>query len=150
MRHGVTNMTDELAASKWIKQFVFLRDYVREQDEAHKEKLRQVKEDIETLKGKMLDFLKKTGGQNFSSSEGLFYKTTRWSAKIANQEEFMRHVIGTESWDLLDKKANAAAAREFAEANDGKPPPGVELSSEVDVNVNRPRAGAKTGAPSGE
>lgn len=132
--------TEDPQVQKWVGQFVFLRDYVREQEEKHTEALRQVKADMETLKGKMLEFAKHNGLQNVASPAGTFYLTKKHSAKIVDQQEFMRHVIGTESWDLMDKKCNGAAAREWAEANGGQAPPGVELTTVVDVNVNRPKA----------
>lgn len=132
--------TDDPLVQKWVSQFVFLRDYVRQKDEEHKELLKQPKADMEALKGRLLSFLKTSGLQNGKTPAGSFYKTTRSSCTITDQQEFMRHVIGSEDWDLLDKKANATAVREWAEHNEGKLPPGVNLTTLVDVNVNRPRA----------
>lgn len=140
--------TNDPVVEKWVKQFVFLRDYVKQKDDEHKTLLAPLKADMETLKGKLLEFLKATGGNNMATPAGSFYRTTRHSCSITDQKEFMDFVIGGELWDLMDKKANATAVREWMEENNkdlkpGENPvivPGVNLTTLVDVNVNRPRA----------
>jgi hypothetical protein len=46
-------------------------------------------------------------------------------------------VIGTEQWDLLDKKANVTAVTDYLNEN-GVLPPGVKYSTRFDVGVRAP------------
>jgi len=45
-------------------------------------------------------------------------------------------VIGSEAWDLLDRKANVTAVSDFIEENNA-PPPGVNFSTTYVVGVRR-------------
>jgi hypothetical protein len=125
-------------AAKWAQQYIICRDWLKEQDDAHKARCKQVKDDMDKLEGKMLTFLKETGQQTATTPFGTFFKTVKRSASISDVSAFMHHVIGSEDWDLLDKKANVTAVVDFAEHNSGQLPPGVNLTTKEDVNVRRP------------
>jgi hypothetical protein len=122
-----------------VGHYVMLRDWVREQDKAHKEKTAAAKAEMELIEGQLFEFMKENGLDNSKTAAGTFYKTKKYTASINDSTEFMRFVIGGELWDLIDKKANALALVEFATENGGKLPPGVTVVSIEGVNVNRPK-----------
>jgi hypothetical protein len=91
------------------------------------------------IEGVLQQFLDKTGQTNGSCKTGTFYSTTRYSVTISDKQEFQRHVIGTEAWDLIDWKANVQAARDF-EKEEKTPLPGVTISAIAKIGVRRPGA----------
>lgn len=119
-----------------IEQYIQLRDIIKKLDDEHKAKMKPYRETLETLNGVMLDHLNTIGGDSVKASSGTVYRTTKKSASIEDGDAFMRHVIGSEAWELLDRKANASAVEAFVEEN-GVLPPGVKWSSTQVVGVRR-------------
>lgn len=115
---------------------------ITELDKEHKEKMKPFKEALDKLDALLLDMLTQSNQQNANTPAGTAYKAVKYSAALENPDEFRRHVIGTESWDLLDWKANVTAVKDFVTENKALPP-GVKLSSRWDVGVTAPRKPTK-------
>ena len=98
---------------------------------------------MEKIEGHLQALLDKTGQIRGACKTGSFYTKTKYSASITNKETFKRHVIGTESWDLLDLKANVVAVRDFLKESPGTPAEaiGIKLNAIAKIGVRRPGAG---------
>lgn len=121
---------------KRIEQYVKLRDLIKVQDDAHKEKMTPYKEALEKLNGLLLQHLITVGGDSVKTQHGTVYKTVRRTVSLEDADTFMRHVIGGEHWELLDRKANSTAVEAYIQEN-GVLPPGVKQSSITQVGVRR-------------
>lgn len=119
-----------------IEQYVRLRDLIKEKDDAHKAAMKPYREALEQLNNIMLDHLNQIGGESVRGDHGTVYKTIKRSASLEDADAFMRYVIGSEAWELLDRKANVTGVEEFIKEN-GVTPPGVKLSSTTVVGVRR-------------
>lgn len=119
-----------------IEQYIKLRDLIKASDEAHKDKMKPARESLEKLNSILLDHLNQIGADNVKTEHGTVYKKVSKSASLEDPDQFMRHVIGSESWELLDRKANVTAIEEFVKEN-GVLPPGVKWSSRQEVGVRR-------------
>ena len=130
-------VTGENVAS-YVAKFIKLRDKISEIEEGHKQELEPYKEMKELLNNMLLDHLNKSGADNISvSGVGTFYKSVKTTASIADGDAFRRHVIGTESWDLVDWRANSTATKAFIEEHDGNTPPGININTVVTAGVRR-------------
>lgn len=119
-----------------IDQYVKLRDLIKQKDDEHKEQMAPYRDLLDKLNSTLLDYLNKAGADSAATKVGTVYRTVKESASLEDADSFMRHVIGTESWELLERKANLAAVREFVTEN-GALPPGVKMSSIQVVGVRR-------------
>jgi hypothetical protein len=119
-----------------VTQYIAIRDKIKALEAAHKEQLKPMKEALEQLGGVLMQFMTETGSDGIKTEAGTCYVTTRWSAALADADAFMRFVRETGNFDLLDRKANATAVRDYVEANTTLPP-GVNLSSIQQVGVRR-------------
>lgn len=119
-----------------VQQYIAVRDKIKEREAAHKEELKPLKETLEKLGGVLLQFMEETGSEGIRTDNGTCYITTRYSASLADADAFMRFVVETKSFDLLDRKANATAVRDYVEKHTALPP-GVNLSSIRQVGVKR-------------
>ena len=119
-----------------IEQYVKLRDLIKEQDDAHKKKMEPYRTALEQLNGVMLNHLNAIGGDSVKSEAGTVYRTIKRSASLEDADAFMRHVIGGEHWELLERKANVTAVQAFVDEN-GVLPPGVKWTSTQVVGVRR-------------
>lgn len=122
--------------------YVLCRDWIRIQNEKHKERLAEKQAVMSKIEGELQTFLDKNGLTSVATKSGTFYTSTRYSATISDKQEFKRHVIGTENWDLIDWKANVQAARDF-EKEEKTPIPGVTITAIAKIGVRRPGAKAE-------
>lgn len=119
-----------------VEQYVKLRDTIKEKDDAHKAAMEPYRTALEKLNGLMLTHLNNIGADSVKAKTGTVYRTTKRSASLEDGDAFMRHVIGKEAWELLDRKANVAAVEAYVTEN-GVLPPGVKMSSTQVVGVRR-------------
>lgn len=127
--------------AKRTAQYRSIRDKLKEMDEAHekaKEPLLKIKA---LLEGYFEKFLEHTGQQSAATPSGTVHWNSRTTATLEDAEAFMQFVISTQSFDLIDRRANATAVREYAETNKSLPP-GVNLSTIRTVGVKAPTAKA--------
>ena len=121
---------------KRVRQYVMLRDKIRAEDDAHKERMQPMRDALDQLNGHILGMLNATHQENAKTQFGTAYRKTTKSATIADMAAFRRHVIGTEAYDLVDWRANAKAIAAFIEETN-TPPPGVNFMTHIDVGVRR-------------
>jgi hypothetical protein len=120
-----------------IDQYIKLRDKIKELDDAHKAKMKPYMEALETMNNALLDHLNRIGTDSTTAKGiGTVYRTKRVTATLADPEEFRRHVIGSEAWDLIDWRANKTAVTAHIDEHE-LPPPGVNYSVTYVAGVRR-------------
>jgi hypothetical protein len=117
-------------------QYVAVRDKIREIEEQHTEELKPFVELQNALTAWFTEQLDNVGAKSVKTAQGTVYQSTRYSASLNDPKAFMDYVITTQSWDLLDRKANSTAVRDFIEQHKSEPP-GVRLSAIRTVGVRR-------------
>lgn len=121
---------------KRVKQYVAVRDKIKEIEERQKAELQPLKDIQNELTGVLQEAITTIGAESIKTSEGTVYTTTRYTASLADPKAFMDFVKSTDNFDLLDRKANSTAVRDYV-AEHGGLPPGVNLSSIATVGVRR-------------
>lgn len=121
---------------KRVEQYIKVRDALKKMDEEHDERRKPLVELQNLLTGWMQTFMENAGADNIKTSHGTCYSSTRYTASLADPEAFMNYVKSTGNYDLLDRKANVTACRDFV-AENNSPPPGVNLSAIKTVGVRR-------------
>lgn len=121
-----------------LVQYRKLEAKIKELADEHKKRMEPFSDAREKLRAHLLDMLNKSGQDSAKTTAGTVYKTTKQSASLDNPEQFKRHVIGSENWDLLDWKANITAVMDFALQNEGQLPPGVKITQKLDIGVRAP------------
>lgn len=123
--------------AKRVEQYILLRDKIKAIQERHKAELAPLNDALFKVNGMLLNHLNEIGSDSITvKGVGTAYKKTTSSATLADAAEFRRHVIGTESWELVDMKANAPKVAEYI-AEHGDVPPGVNFTTRTDVGVRR-------------
>lgn len=121
---------------KRVAQYVQVRDAIKAANEEHEARIKPMVELQNMLTGWMENFLAQAGADNIKTAHGTCYRTTRYSASLADPEAFMQYVITNGKFDLLDRKANVTACKDYV-AEHNLPPPGVSMSSISTVGVRR-------------
>jgi hypothetical protein len=122
--------------AKRVEQYVKVRDRIQAMNKAHEETIKPLVEVQNMLTGWMQNFLEQAGADNIKTEHGTCYATTRYTASLADPEAFMQFVKATNSFDLLDRKANVTAVKDYV-AEKGGLPPGVNMSAIKTIGVRR-------------
>lgn len=119
-----------------VSQYVRLRDLIKEKDDAHKEQMAPYREALNDLNSLLLNQLNNAGADSVGTSAGTVYRTKKESASIADMEAFWGYIEKNDAFDLLDKRANVTAIRDFIEEFK-VPPPGINFTTTHVVGVRR-------------
>lgn len=128
----------QATVDKRVGQFITVREKIREIETRHEEELKPYKEVQNLLGGWLEEFLKNSGSTGVKTLHGTCYRSTRYTASLADPEAFMRYVITHGKYELLDRRANATAVKDYVKENNGNMPPGVNLNAISSVGVRRP------------
>lgn len=121
---------------KRTAQFVKLRDEIKRLDDEHKAKVKPLKDVLERLTGVILTFMNENNLQNAKTAAGTVHRTHRSQASLADPDAFMNYVIEKRAFELLDRKANTTAVKEFVKEHKALPP-GCNLSTIETLGVRR-------------
>jgi len=142
-------MSENPDVEKWVQQFIGLRDMRKALKEEYEKKDKELRVLMDDRAGRLQAFLDKSGVESAKTAQGTVYATTRYTASLADPQAFMDFVIQRERWDLLDRKANATAVRDYVQKESALPP-GCNLSALTTVGVRRPGAKKDNGLEHGE
>lgn len=128
--------TVKATVDKRVEQYVNIRDALKAMDAEHDEKRKPLVELQNLLTGWLQNFMEQAGADNIKTAHGTCYNSVRYTASLADPEAFMKHIIANNQFDLLDRKANVTAVKDYV-AEHNTLPPGVNLSSIKTVGVRR-------------
>ena len=105
----------------------------------------------------ILQFLNETKQKSANTEFGTAYWKPKVTWRVEDKEEFQRHVIGMEAWELVTWGAAGTTAEAFTKEH-GEPPPGVVRNSVNLLYINAPakpkttvkKASNGSGAPAEE
>jgi hypothetical protein len=129
-------MAEAIDVEKRTRQYIALRDKIKEISDRHKAELKPYMDAMATLEGVFMQALDGINADNIKTEAGTIYKAVQASATVSDMSEFRRHVIGAQDWELVDWKANKTAVSERLGAGEVLPP-GVKYSTHVKINVRR-------------
>ena len=127
-------MSDDM--DKRVEQYITVRDMLKRIDEKYEAEKKPLLEIQEILSGKMQAFLDAAGIENVKTNHGTFYRSTRYTASLADPDAFMNFVKQYDKFELLDRRANATAVRAYVEKSN-QLPPGCNLNAIQTIGVRR-------------
>lgn len=123
--------------SEAVELYIKLRDKKAKIKAEFDEAVAPVQEKIDQLEVKLLDVFNKTGMDSVKTEFGTAYTSTRTSVSMADRDAFLAFVRETGDFNMLDVRPSRSAVPEFAAANGGELPPGINMRTERVVNVRR-------------
>lgn len=127
---------------KRVAQYIAIRDKLRAMDEAFEQSKQPLIEIQNLLTGYMLQTLEKAGATSIRTKLGTCIASTRYTASLADADAFMDFVKEQQRFDLLDRRANSTACRDYVEKH-GAVPPGVNLSAIRTLGIRKPTGKVK-------
>jgi len=129
--------------AKRVSQFLMLRAEIDKLDDAYTEEKKPLTELKAVLEGCFEKFLSETGQQNAVFPTGTIHWNQRTTASLEDPQAFMDFVTNSKAFDLIERKANPSAVRDFAQTHSGQLPPGVRLNTIRTVGARSPGAKVK-------
>lgn len=105
----------------------------------HKAALAPIKGQLEKLESWLMAKAQEDGVSSFKTDAGTAFLTTSESATVADWDTTLTFIREQGAYEFLDKRVNKTAVREYVDVH-GTPPPGVNFSSRVSINVRKPAA----------
>lgn len=128
-------MTQDM--EKRVGQYVAIRDLIRKLELKHEEELKELRVKLEQLGGIIHKFMDANNLENLKTAAGSCYISTRWTASVQDPDAFINFVIDNKEFDLLERRANATAVKEYVKDHNTLPT-GVSLNALASVGVRRP------------
>jgi len=125
---------------KRVGQYVATRDLIRAMEKKHEEELQKPKEILQKLAGIIHRFMDENSLENLRTKTGTCYISTKWTASVEDPDAFMKFVIESKNFDLLERRASSTAVRAYVEDHKHLPA-GVNLNALAQVGVRRPPNG---------
>lgn len=104
---------------------------------AFKEEMKPYKQYVEGKKIELLQHLLTSGQKNARTDYGTVYWKDTTTYRVEDKDEFKRHVIGMEQWELVTWGAAGNTAEAFTKEH-GVPPPGCVRNSVRKVHILAP------------
>lgn len=124
----------ELQVDELTKKYMRLREIKAAYDAEHKEKTAKVKEAMQKIEIRLLEFFEQTGQSSAKTAFGTPYVTLRESYSVADRDAYLEWVKEHEAWEMLESRVSKSAVEAYKEEH-GDLPPGVNYSAERKVNV---------------
>ena len=120
-----------------VKLYIQLRDKKAQMKAEFEASLQPITEKMDKLEAKLLEVFQKTGTDSVKTEFGTAYASTRTSVSVADRDAFLAFIRETGDFNMLDVRPSRSAVPEFAAANDGELPPGINMRVERVVNIRR-------------
>lgn len=122
-----------------VDKLLQLRAKVAEIQKKQKDELAKYNVVMAQLEAMMLDELNVSKSQSIKTDKGTFFKTTKISVSVKEWQKTLDWIKDNDAWGLLEarvSKTNLLAIQEELNTT----VPGVQISSEVGLNVRSPSA----------
>lgn len=119
-----------------VDQYIKLREKRKQLKKLFQEQDAPLVEMENLLSSSIIKHLQTMGLENGRTKYGTCFVTTRYSASLADPDAFMKYVVMSNKFELLDRKANVTAVRDYVKEHK-QLPPGANLSSILQVGVHK-------------
>lgn len=107
-----------------IRQVRLMEAKMGAMEEEFDAKVKPLKDWAVAARAEILKYLLDTGQKSANTEYGGVHWKEKVTYRVEDKDEYRRHVIGTEQWELLSWAAAAVACEEYTKEH-GAPPPGT-------------------------
>lgn len=126
-----------VAVEKRVEKYVKLRDARAEFNKVAEANDKAFKNTLEAIEKSLLATANEQGVTGFKTDHGTVYKEEAMHASIADENAFYDFVRTTGDLDFFERRIKIAHIKEFAEVNEGRTPPGLNIFREFTMRVRR-------------
>jgi hypothetical protein len=128
-----------LTVEQAIGTYVKLREKKAQIEHQAKEDIKPVTELMDKIESFLKEQADALGVQSFKTERGTAFLTTAERANVANWDEVLSFILENGAYDMLEKRVNKTAVRQYLDANKTVPP-GVNYGTSIEVSIRKPTA----------
>lgn len=120
-----------------IKQVLAAEAKMKAEEAELAAKHKPLKDACVAARTEILQFLNETNQKSANTAFGTTYWKPKITYRVEDKDEFRRHVIGMEAWELIAWGAAGVACEEFTNEHSA-PPPGLVRNAVNILYINQP------------
>ena len=132
----MTNAVDGLTADKLVAIYLKMRSKIKE----HEDEVAQIKEQMQVVINKMLEFCAADNLDSIRTPEGTIIRRLSSRYWTSDWDAMYKFIHEQNAGFLLEKRINNTATKEFLADNPELVPPGLQSTSEYVISVRKPTA----------
>ncbi len=119
-----------------VSNYVALRDKKAQIKKDYEDEAAKLTLLMDQIEGRILQHLDSTGTESARTDAGTAFKSTRSFTTVGDRDTFLRDCIDNDRLHLIDPRVSKKAVDEYVTVH-GELPPGVNMRTEVTVNIRR-------------
>lgn len=126
-----------------VRRHLDLRVFLKKSADDYAAAMKPWEDQATLIEGEMLKRLNDRGADNSKTASGTFFKTTGTSTRVVDKVAFLDHVFAKRMngqpncYDMLTQAVAKDSVIAHMQENDGQPPPGIEATQYVKVQVRK-------------
>ena len=129
--------SDLIDTAKYTLAFRNIRDARAAAKKAWEAEDAKLEANKKLLQAGMLKFLNATNQEASSTEFGTFYKEEKVTPSAMDWDKVYEFIVENNAWELLQKRFGINFVKDYMEAHDKEPPPGVKVFREWVVKVRK-------------
>lgn len=129
--------TGDVSVDKYVKVFIKIRDAKAQLAKEYKEQDAALTEQMDTIKGALLEYCKEHDVESVRTAHGQFYRTVKTRYWTSDWEAMYRFILEQETPEFLEKRLNQTVVKTFLEENPEATPPGLNTDTEYAITVRK-------------
>ena len=133
-------MTDEVSVDRLVAVYIKMRDKRAELLREYEEQDGTIKEQMETVEGRLLDLCKSVGADSLKTQHGTVIrgvKTRYWTSDWQAMHDF---ILEHKMPELLEKRVSQTTMKQLLEENPDLMPKGMNVDSRYAVTIRRSKS----------
>lgn len=132
-----TENVEDPKLKKLVRVYLKMKAKRDEITEAFKQEEKALAEQMDKVKGALLDYCKETGLEGARTTDGLFYRSVRTRYWTNDWDAMGKFVVEQNMPELYEKRLNQGNVKQFLEENPDTPLPGLNVDSEYQISIRR-------------
>ncbi len=121
-----------------VKVYRKMRDTLKEREEAHKQELAELREQMDEVSATLLEFLNDNNLDNVKTPEGTVSRRVNTRYWTSDWEQLYDFVKEHDAFALLERRIHNTNMRQFLEENPDLLPRGLQVDNRYIIQVRKP------------
>lgn len=126
-----------ISVERLTRAYLKIRDKRAELKAKYDEEESVLSKQLDKVKSALLDYCKTQDVESVRTSAGIFYRTVKTRYWTSDWDSFHKFLLNVEAPELLEKRINQSAMKEFLEENPEQVPPGLNTDKEYVISVRK-------------
>lgn len=128
---------NNISVERLTRAYLKIRDKRAELKAKYDEEDGALTKQMDKVKAALLDYCKSHDVESVRTSAGLFYRTVKTRYWTSDWDSFHKFIVNVKAPELLEKRINQSAMKEFLAENPEHVPPGLNTDSEYAISVRK-------------